>query len=167
VLEALGWRASRQDPLTVRDQQANALAPATLANGLIGRRAAQLSEDSAFVAIALEAKTPEEFASRVTRQILSREPTAAERELFVGLIGEGFDTRKTGSPAGPRPTWPKRDGVSWSNHLSSESNALRIERQKEAEKGDPPTTLLTADWRERAEDLIWTLVNSPEFVWVP
>ena len=58
VLEAFGWRASRQDPLSVRDQEPNVLAPAILANGIIGKRAAQLSEDSVFVAIALEAKTP-------------------------------------------------------------------------------------------------------------
>jgi hypothetical protein len=167
VLEAFGWRASRQDPLSVREQEPNVLAPAILANGIIGKRAAQLSEDSVFVAMALEAKSPEEFVTRVTRQILSREPTAAEKQLFIELVSEGFETRKTGSPAGPRPGWPKRDGVSWSNHLSSESNALRTARQKEVEKGDPPTTLLTADWRERAEDLVWALVNSPEFVWIP
>jgi hypothetical protein len=167
VLEAFGWRASRQDPLTVRDQEPSVLAPAILANGIVGKRAAQLSEDSVFVALALEAKTPDQFVTRVTRQILAREPTPAERDLLVGLVSEGFDTRKTGSPPGPRPTWPKRDGVSWSNHLSSESNELRVARQKEVEKGDPPTTLLTADWRERAEDLVWALVNSPEFVWIP
>jgi hypothetical protein len=167
VLEAFGWRASRQDPLSVRDHEPNVLAPAVLANGVVGRRAAQLSEDSLFVAMALEARTPEELVARLTRQILSREPTAAERELFVPLVREGWETRKTGSPPGPRPSWPARDGVSWSNHLSSEANAVRLARQKEVEKGDPPTTLLTADWRERAEDLVWALVNSPEFVWVP
>jgi len=167
VLEALGWRASRQDPLTLRDQEPNVLAPAILANGIVGKRAAQLSEDSVFVALALSAKSPEDFANRLTRQILSREATPAERELFVELLREGWETRKTGSPAGPRPSWPKRDGVSWSNHLSSESNELRLAREKETEKGDPPTTLLTAEWRERAEDVVWALLNSPEFVWVP
>jgi hypothetical protein len=167
VLEAFGWRASRQDPLTVRDREPTVAAPAILANGIIGKRAAQLSEDSIFVALALDAKTPDEFVTRITRQILSREPTEAERKLFVELIAEGFDARKTGSPPGARPGWPKRDGVSWSNHLSSQSNELRVLWQKQVEKGDPPTTLLTADWRERAEDLVWTLVNSPEFVWIP
>jgi len=167
VLEAFGWRASRQDPLTVRDREPTVAAPAILANGIIGKRAAQLSEDSVFVAIALAARSPDEFVTRAMRQILSREPTAAERKLLVELVSEGFDTRQTGSPPGPRPGWPKRDGVSWSNHLSSQSNELRLAREKEVEKGDPPTTLLTADWRERAEDLVWTLVNSPEFVWIP
>jgi len=34
-------------------------------------------------------------------------------------------------------------------------------------RGDPPTPRLQADWRERLEDMIWTLVNSPEIVFVP
>jgi hypothetical protein len=57
--------------------------------------------------------------------------------------------------------------VSWSNHLSSEANQVRLNWQKEVLKGDPPTTQITPAWRERAEDLVWTLFNSPEFVWIP
>ena len=29
------------------------------------------------------------------------------------------------------------------------------------------TSRLNADWRERAEDIIWSLINSPEFLIVP
>jgi hypothetical protein len=36
-----------------------------------------------------------------------------------------------------------------------------------AREGDPPTTRLEADWRERMEDMVWALVNSPEFVFIP
>jgi hypothetical protein len=167
VLEAFGWRASRQDPLTVREKEPTVLQPAIMANGIIGKRASQFSEDSVFVRLALQAKTPDEFAKVVFEQTLSRPPTASERRAIVELLAEGFDSRKTGSPAGPMPGWPKRDGVSWSNHLSSISNEIRVVRQREVEKGDPPTTLLVADWRERAEDAVWTLLNSPEFVWIP
>src|SRR5256885_205705 len=67
----------------------------------------------------------------------------------------------------PAPGWPARDGVSWSNHLQTKSNEIRLTRQKEFEKGDPPTTQLTKAWRERAEDMVWTLINCPEFVWIP
>ena len=78
-----------------------------------------------------------------------------------------FNERKTGKPPGNVPGWPDRDGVSWSNHLQSKSNEIRIERQRQFAKGDPPTTQLTPAWRERAEDFVWTLINSPEFVWIP
>jgi hypothetical protein len=167
VLEAFGWRASRQDPLTVRDKEPTVLQPAILANGVLPKRASQLSEDSVFTRIALEAESPADFVNTVYHQVLSRLPTADEREMFVALLADGFESRETGAPPGPKPAWPKRDGVSWSNHLQSESNEIRVQWQKQVEKGDPPTTQLTADWRERAEDMVWSLVNSPEFVWIP
>jgi hypothetical protein len=103
----------------------------------------------------------------VYQQVLNRPPTEDEKSLFIELIASGFEARKTDAPPGPKPGWPQRDGVSWSNHLQGKSNAIRLAWQKQVEKGDPPTTLLTADWRERAEDFVWVLVNSPEFVWIP
>ena len=42
-----------------------------------------------------------------------------------------------------------------------------VEIAREVEQGDVPTARLTADWRERAEDVVWTILNSPEFVFVP
>ena len=35
------------------------------------------------------------------------------------------------------------------------------------ELGDTPTNRLDSDWRQRMEDMIWTLMNSPEFVFLP
>lgn len=167
LLEAFGWRASRQDPLTVRDQDPTVLQPAILANGVAAKRIAQLSEDSAFTTFALEAQTVGDFVDKTYRQLLSRDPRPDERALFVALLADGFDSRQTGAVAGPLPTKPKRDGVSWSNHLHPKANELKIEFQKAVELGDPPTTRLTNTWRERAEDFVWTIVNSPEYVFIP
>jgi hypothetical protein len=36
--------------------------------------------------------------------------------------------------------------------------------ERQARAGDPPTDRLRADWRERMEDALWSLVNSPEFL---
>ncbi len=167
LLETFGWRATRQDPLTYREKEPTVLQPAILANGVVARRIAQLSEDSQFVMLALAAETPADFVEVAFRQILSRSPTTAERDLFVSLLGDDFSSRKTGATLGPVPGWPARDGVSWSNHLSTEANQVRVARQREFEKGDPPTKRLKRDWRERAEDMVWTLINSPEYVWIP
>jgi len=167
LLEAFGWRAARQDPASYREKEPTVLQPAILANGPFAKRIAQLSEDSRFVPLALAAETPGDFVDAAFRQVLSRLPTAAERALFVELLADGFSQRKTGAPPGPLPGWPTRDGVSWANHLSTISNEIRIESQKRFEKGDPSTTQLRPAWRERAEDLVWTLMNSPEFVWIP
>lgn len=167
VLEAFGWRASRQDPLSVRDKEPTVLQPAILANGVLPKRVAQLSEDSVFVQLALAAETPEQFIELATQQILSRRPTEEEQQMFAELLKSGFAERKTGAPPGPKPTWPKRDGVSWSNHLQTEANEIRVALQRQVEKGDPPTAQLTSEWRERAEDFVWALVNSPEYIWIP
>ena len=35
------------------------------------------------------------------------------------------------------------------------------------EQGDPPTRRLQPAWREQMEDMIWAVMNSPEFVFVP
>jgi hypothetical protein len=167
LLETFGWRSSRQDPQTYREQEPTVLQPAILANGVFAKRMWQFSEDSAFVALATRAPTPGDFLTAVYYRVLSRPPTPAERDALLPLLAEGFSDRLTGRPAGPRPTWPARDGVSWSNHLQPQSNAIRLARQKEVERGDPPTTQLTDAWRQRAEDVVWALFNSPEFVWIP
>ncbi|MCB1275849.1 hypothetical protein, partial [Prosthecobacter sp.] len=57
--------------------------------------------------------------------------------------------------------------VAWSNHLSAGANSIKIEMEKRAREGDPPTTALRADWRERLEDMVWATINSPEFVHLP
>ena len=167
VLEAFGWRASRQDPLTVREREPTVLQPAVIANGVAAKRIAQRSEDSRFTHSAVAAKSADEFTREVYAQILGRQPSA--RELSVGreLLSDGFEKRLTGAKAGPMPKQPARDGVSWSNHLHPQANEVRVQRQIEVEKGDPPTTLLVDDWRSRAEDLVWAVMNSPEFVFVP
>ena len=57
--------------------------------------------------------------------------------------------------------------VSWSNHLSSEATLIRMEEERKLRMGDEPTNRLTPEFRERFEDALWAMVNSPEFVMVP
>lgn len=167
VLEAFGWRGARQDPMTLRDSEAAVIQPATMANGVAAKRIAQLSEDSRFTALALVDQTVEKFVEQVFIEMLARQPSPGEAAIYVELLTPGYSDRLTGKPAGPMPLPIPRDGVSWSNHLSNESNQVRIDLQKQLEAGDPPTTRLTAAWRERAEDMVWTLLNTPEFVFIP
>lgn len=167
LLEAFGWRSSRQDPQSYREQEPTVLQAAILANGAFAKRMWQFSEDSRFVTLALQAETPADFLEQVYLAVLSRRPTPAERDALLPVLAEGFSQRGTGLPPGPRPVWPARDGVSWSNHLQPRANEIRLARQKEVEKGDPPTRRLTDAWRQRAEDVVWALINSPEFVWIP
>jgi hypothetical protein len=168
LLEAFGWRGSRQDPLTIRAQESTALQPAVLANGVVAKRISQLSDDSEFTRRAISADKVETFVDDVFHAVLTRQPTDKERATFVELLQNGFDRRITSLSAPPkRPHSPNSIGVSWSNHLKPAANERKTKLAEELEQGDPPTDRLAADWRERAEDMIWTLINSPEFVLVP
>lgn len=168
VLEAFGWRPTRQNPVTTREQEPTVLQPAILANGVMSRRVCGLSPDSRFTELALQEQPVEKLVEQVFRQILTREPTTEETQLFVALLSPGYQDRKTGVPE-DKDAYKQLSGggVSWSNHLSEEANRIKIEMERQARRGDPPTKRLTPQWRERMEDMVWALLNSPEFVFLP
>jgi hypothetical protein len=168
VLVMFGWRESRQNAVSQRESDPTVLQPLVLANGVMGHRVTRLSDDSEITRLALAEQPLPQLVERVYEQVLSRAPSANERELFVDLLAEGYAERIVKSPGSTSK--PKRDGrnaVSWSNHLSPEATRIKLELERAARAGDPPTDRLSGDWRERMEDLLWSLVNSPEFAFVP
>jgi hypothetical protein len=167
VLETFGWRGSRQDPVSVRPAEPTPPQPAILANGVLGRRITRLSDDSAFTALALEDQPLEHLIERACLQVLSRPPTTEEYAAFVELLKPGYDERRIETPASAPALSLAREMVGWSNHLDPQANVLKLDLEKTVRAGDAPTARLAADWRERMEDMVWTLVNSPEFVFTP
>ena len=167
ILVGFGWREARQDPISRRSQEPTLLQPAVLANGLVGRRITTLSDDSAITSLAMNAKSPEQFVDSVFRRFLSRPAASAERDLFSELLRAGFEQRVLQVEEVAAPQRVRRNAVSWSNHLSPEATEIKLELERLARAGDPPTRRLEADWRERAEDMVWSVLNSPEFVFVP
>ncbi len=172
IVDALctfGWRDSRQGPQTVRDHAPNVLQPAALANGLVANgRIARLSDDSALTALALQDRPLPVLIRALFLRVLSRPPTAGEHKTFTAALAAGYADRRlkpSGSHAA-RSDGPVRP-VSWSNHLNPEATRIKQEQERATRAGDPPTDRLRADWRERMEDAVWSLINSPEFVFVP
>jgi hypothetical protein len=169
TLTTFGWREARQSPQTVRDHNANVLQPAALANGLLGNgRITRLSDDSAITALALEDRPLPDLIRAVFLRVLSRPPAGAELKAFGDVLSDGYAERRfqpSGSQA-HKNTGPAR-AVSWANHLNPEATKIKQELERQARAGDPPTDRLRTDWRERMEDALWSLVNSPEFVFVP
>jgi hypothetical protein len=168
VLTAYGWRESRQNPITVRDETPTPLQPLVLANGVVGNRITRLSDDSAITALCLNDRPLPDLVRAVYRQVLSRDPCDMELDMFVELLGGGYDgRRKAGAENQTVRQLAKASAVSWSNHLSPEATRLKLEQERAARAGDPPTARIERDWRERMEDMLWVLMNSPEFVFVP
>ncbi|MCP5541658.1 MAG: DUF1553 domain-containing protein [Akkermansiaceae bacterium] len=169
VLENFGWRASRQEPKSLRETDPNVRQPAILANGSLGRWVTTLSEDSGITALAARPDIgQDELVDQVFLRLLTRKPTDEERVMYAELLSEGFGDRIVPESERPPVTeLPPLKHVAWSNHLSAEANTIKIEQERRAREGDPPTVALRAGWRERMEDMLWALMNSPEFVYMP
>jgi len=167
VMTTFGWRQSRQSPATDRDDAASAMQTLILANGVLGTRMARLSDDSWFTERALAVASAGELVDETFLRILSRPPEAAERASFVRLLEPVYAGRVVAG-AKARSTKRESDGrVSWSNHLSAEASLIRMEEERKLRFGDQPTERLQRDFRERYEDMLWALMNAPEFAMAP
>ncbi len=168
LLTAFGWSSNRQDANPDRRVEPMAIQPALLANGTASRWLTRLSDPSAVTRLCLESRSAEELVDLLFMRVLTRRPTPAERKEAVALVTPGFATRVRAGGATIRPKARKpRPYVSWSNHLNPEASAIRIQEAAAARQGPPPTERLRPEWRERAEDLLWSLLNAPELVYVP
>jgi len=169
TLETFGWRSSRQSPQTIREEEATVLQPAIIANGTLGRRFTRLSDDSEFTELALMDQPASELVNAVFVRALTRKPGSEERAIFVELLSDGYDERinpeEINKPLPPLPAL--RTGVGWSNHLHPDANTLQVETHEVVNRGDPPTKRVTPEWRHRFEDMLWALMNSPEFIFIP
>ena len=170
LLTAYGWRQSRQSPLSVRDDHPSPMQTLALANGSTGVRVTRLSDDSFFTRLALEDRPLDEMVEIVFRRALTRLPTPSEREMMLDLLGPGFADRIADRDSDDdRPGTPEKTDrrISWANHFDPESTRIRMEEERKVRMGDPPTSRLTADFRERFEDMVWAILNSPEFSVIP
>ncbi|NQV23527.1 MAG: DUF1553 domain-containing protein [Rhodopirellula sp.] len=170
VLKTFGWRGARQDPRSLRDTEPNILQPAVYANGVMSIWLTRLSDRHGITQLALEDQSVEQLVDRVFLRLLTRQPSAAEKERYVRLLSEGYDTRVIPKSERITPTPGKREPVryvSWSNHVDGPANTLALQKEAAARRGDPPTNALNDDWRLRMEDVLWAVLNAPEWIYTP
>jgi hypothetical protein len=168
VLRVHGWRESRAEPKTARENSVNPLQAAILANGDIARRITRLSDDSVFTQLALEATSPEQLAEAFYLRILNRRPGGEERKAVATYLSEGFSSRVRACSSEDMPRKTRfTKAVMWSNHLHPDSTTAIYEAEALLKAGDPPTKRLASSWRESAEDVVWALLLTPEFAFVP
>lgn len=167
VLTAFGWRQSRQNPLTVREEAPSPMQTLLLANGVMGTRVVRLSDDSAFTELALQSRSAGELVRETFLRIVTRLPSESEQRAAEDLLESHFSNRVVPGAMKRSRRLAGDTRVSWGNHLSSEATVIRMEEERRLRMGDDPTERLSAAFRERYEDLIWSLMNSPEFILVP
>jgi hypothetical protein len=168
VLKAFGWSPGRPAPVHERETAPDVLQPGVLANSTLSTWITRASEGSVLAELAVAADSPGGLVESLFLRFLGRLPEAGERSTAVNLLGDGFGVRilPAGDVVPNKPLDPLRR-VSWTNHLNKEANRLQLVAEQRARDGDPPDPRLRSGWRERYEDLVWSLVNSPEFVWMP
>lgn len=168
LMQAFGWRSSRQDPLTLREAAITPLQPGLLATGLVHTRIARLSDESKFTEIALNSNSIKELADLTIRRVLSRPATARETLEAEDLFSIVFPDRIS-AESKPLSKTPRshRHRVSWSNHLRPLATEIQIQEESDVRAGDQPTAKLTNGFREVYEDWVWALLNSPDFLFIP
>jgi len=150
----------------VRDVASNILQPALLSNGTMMMWLTRLSDDHDLTRFALEPRSLDEFITRLFVRLLTRQPTEVERKFYGEALATGFNTRIIAGAMAVEPTPARHRFVAWSNHMKSEANTLRLEEEAAARRGDPPTARLDPEWRRRFEDVLWALLNAPEWTHV-
>jgi hypothetical protein len=169
VLSAFGWRGARQDPTSVRETAPNALQPAIMSNGTMSVWLTRLSDDHGITQLALQKQSVDQLVDTLYLRLLTRKPTSEERARTIEHLTPGYESRIRRPAAASQPSTARRPAkyVSWSNHLDPEATLVRQEQEIAARRGDPPTERLDAGWRQRLEDVLWAMLNAPEWVFAP
>ena len=168
MLEAFGWSGTRQTAVHQRESQPNVLQPGIMANGAINTWITRASYQSPLANLAVTADSPKSLVDEIYLKFLSRLPTAEEAKPLIEELQVGFESRLVPQEqvVAPSPLPPIRR-VTWSNHLMPEATTIQLEMEKRARIGPPVDPRLVPQWREIYEDVVWSLINSSEFVYIP
>jgi len=168
VLTAFGWTGDRQMPVTHREDEPNLLQPGILENGTLSLTLTRAAEGSALARWAVEAESADSLVEQLFLQLLTRMPSPEEQSAFSAIVSAGFESRIVPPGARKRPAPPEPlPLITWFNNLDAEAANIQIEKARRVNQGPMPDHRLQPEWRERYEDVVWSLINHHEFVWMP
>jgi hypothetical protein len=168
VLQAFGWSGSRQEPVHDRETDPNVLQPGILANGTLATSLSRAADGSPLADLAVAAPAPGPLVDSLFLRFLSRRPSARERAFFVSQLETGFADRLVPVAERTEPHEPEPlPLVHWFNHLRPRANEIQAEIERRVRQGPPADPRLRPDWRQRYEDVVWSLINHDEFIWMP
>ena len=158
------------EPRTRTKVELNLSQPGILANGVFVQRMTTITSGSEMEKLVAESPTLDQLVQSIFLRILTRYPTSNELVFCNNLLRDGFEDRvvKELKKMGKAHALPNPDKyVTWSNHLQEEANSFMVDKQRLIKNGPTPSSALQKNWRQRCEDLLWALVNSPEMVFSP
>jgi hypothetical protein len=168
LMQAFGWSGARQNPITDRESEPNVLQPGVMANSIASLLLTRASQASGLAEAAVSAQSPEQLVDSLFLRYLSRLPDDVERAALASELSAGFAERILPAEERPEtPPLPALPQVTWSNHLSPDASTIALELERRARMGPPPDARLRPEWRERYEDVVWSIINTREFIWLP
>lgn len=168
VLEAFGWKGARQRPIAERESDPNVIQPGILANGTLVASLSRAANGSELAELAARADSPGELVEAMFLRVLSRRPAAAEKKQFTDALREGFSKRVIPvTERGQIEVLEPLPLITWFNHQRHQATKVQNKLERRVLAGPPADPRLRPQWRERFEDMVWSLINHREFVWVP
>jgi hypothetical protein len=168
VLGAFGWSGARQSPQIDRETSPNVQQPGVLENGVVAGWITTAAAGSGLAEAAVAAKSPAELVDTLYLRYLGRYPTGPERAPLVRTLAPGFGRRLVPLEeiCLPEPL-PRLPRITWWNHVSMGANEVALELEDRSRLKPPADPRLRNDWRESYEDVVWSIMNMREFVWMP
>ncbi|WDQ17640.1 DUF1553 domain-containing protein [Rhodopirellula sp. P2] len=168
VLEAFGWTGTRQQPIADRESDPNLLQPGILANGTLSMTLTRAAHQSELARLAMDAKSPEALLDSLFLRFFARYPSSQEKSDLLPVLASRFKEREMpADQVQPPPVDSPLPVSTWTNHLVPEANEIQKEWQRRVIRGPAPDPKLRPEWREVYEDIVWSLVNDRQFVWIP
>ena len=162
LAKAFGWRDQRPNPLSVRNDDPHALQPLALANGDLMHRLVKFTDRSYYTELSREAGTLDQYGDRLFLNTLSRLPTEREARWLRNELGALWSRRLV--PPELREARKEEAGVeavTVTDSIAAHQYIMRVRQ------GEPAATALTPAWRRNAEKVLWAVLNSPEFMFLP
>ena len=162
LAKAFGWRDQRPNPVSVRNDDPHALQPLAMANGELMHRLVRFTDRSYFTELSKRAATLDQYGERLFLNTLSRLPTDREKKWLRSELGSVWKRRLV-----PPGRQEKRKVESRVKEVTITDAIAAHEYIMQVRQGEPATTALTPSFRRMAEKVLWAVLNSPEFIFLP
>ena len=162
LAKAFGWRDQRPDPVSVRNDDPHALQPLAMANGELMHRLVKFTDRSYFTELSKRAATLDQYGEQLFLNTLSRLPSDGERDWLRNELGAVWGRRLV--PPELRETRKEESRV---REVTITDSIAAHEYIMQVRQGEPATAALTPSFRRQAEKVLWAVLNSPEFIFLP
>ena len=163
LAKAFGWRDQRPNPVSVRNDDPHALQPLAMANGELMHRLVKFTDRSYFTELSRRAATLDQYGEQLFLNTLSRLPSDGERDWLRNELG-GVLGPEARPPRSFRRRERKNPGV---REVTITDSIAAHEYIMQVRRGEPATAVLTPSFRRQAEKVLWAVLNSPEFIFLP